>query len=527
MDKPNPTFAKIPILDTGKFEQWKFKIQQYLQNEHYALWEVIDLVTPTKLLQRKQAKTFGGNEATKKTKKNQLKQQYGNFKAEGSETLEQTFNRLQAILLTNQKWNVSIATKWAILVENAEHLEVKTESYMDNEEENHALVADDEVPTEFALMAKSSSSLKNEVEARLVEFKEHEIKFCEKIRGLERDVKIRDNKIEYLKNELEQVKKEKESLDNKLTVYSPPKKDLSWTCLPEFVDDTVTDYSRLTPSIDATKCNKMNSKVVNFLFLSMESHQGNPQNNIDDKGYWDSGCSRHMTGNISYLLSMSPMTEDMSHLDIEVERLLASVDESMLWHKRLGHLNFKTMNKLVRNNLVKGLPSKCFENDHTYVACLKRKQHKASCKTKLVNSVSKPLHILRMDLFGPTSVSSLNHKWYCLVVTDDFSRFTWTLFLRTKDATSRILRNFITEIENLKDLKVKIIKCDNRGEFKNKEMNEFCTKKGIRREFSNARTPQQNRAAKRRNKTLIEAARTMLADAKLPVTFWAEVANTA
>nr|GEZ08906.1 hypothetical protein [Tanacetum cinerariifolium] len=205
----------------------------------------------------------------------------------------------------------------------------------------------------------------------------------------------------------------------------------------------------------------------------------------------------------------------------------ASVNESMLWHRRLGHLNFKTMNKLVRNNVVKGLPSKCFENDHTCVACLKRKQHKASCKTKLVNSVSKPLHTLHMDLFGPTSVSSLNHKWYCLVMTADFSRFTWTFFLRTKDETSSILRNFITEIENLKDLKVKIIRCDNGGEFKNKEMNEFCTKKGIRREFSNARTPQQNRVTERRNRTLIKAARTMLADAKLPVFFWAEAVNTA
>nr|GEW21707.1 hypothetical protein [Tanacetum cinerariifolium] len=136
----------------------------------------------------------------------------------------------------------------------------------------------------------------------------------------------------------------------------------------------------------------------------------------------------------------------------------ASVDESMLWHKRLGHLNFKTMNKLVRHNLVKGLPSKCFENDHTCVACLKGKHHKASCKTKLVNSVSKPLYTLHMDLFGPTSVSSLNHKWYCLVATNDFTRFTWTFFLRTKDETSSILRNFISEIENLKDLKVKIIR---------------------------------------------------------------------
>nr|GEW09707.1 retrovirus-related Pol polyprotein from transposon TNT 1-94 [Tanacetum cinerariifolium] len=185
------------------------------------------------------------------------------------------------------------------------------------------------------------------------------------------------------------------------------------------------------------------------------------------------------------------------------------------------------MNKLVRHNLVRGLPTKCFENDHNCTACLKGKQHKASCKSKLVNSVSKPLHTLHMDLFGPTSVSSISHKWYCLVITDDFSRFTWTFFFKTNDETSGILRKFITEIENLKDLKVKIIRCDNVGEFRNKELNDFCSQKRIKREFSNARTPQQNGVAERRNRSLIEAASTMLVDAKLPVTFWAEVVNTA
>nr|GEV19400.1 ribonuclease H-like domain-containing protein [Tanacetum cinerariifolium] len=100
----------------------------------------------------------------------------------------------------------------------------------------------------------------------------------------------------------------------------------------------------------------------------------------------------------------------------------ATLDESNLWHMRLGHINFKTMNKLMRGNLVRGLPSKIFENDHTRVACHKGKQHKASCKTKLVSSISQPLQMLHMDLFGPTFVKSLNKNMYCLVVTDDFSR---------------------------------------------------------------------------------------------------------
>ncbi|GJX22745.1 putative ribonuclease H-like domain-containing protein [Tanacetum coccineum] len=118
-------------------------------------------------------------------------------------------------------------------------------------------------------------------------------------------------------------------------------------------------------------------------------------------------------------------------------------------------------------------------------------------------------------------------KMYCLVVTDDFSRFSWVFFLSTKDETNEILKTFITSIENLIDLRVKVIRCDNGTEFKNRVMNQFCEMKGIKREFSVARTPQQNEVAKRKNRTLIEAARTMLADSKLPTTFWAEAVNTA
>ncbi|GJY30622.1 putative ribonuclease H-like domain-containing protein [Tanacetum coccineum] len=138
------------------------------------------------------------------------------------------------------------------------------------------------------------------------------------------------------------------------------------------------------------------------------------------------------------------------------------------------------MNKLVKGNLVRGLPSKLFENDQTCVACQKGKQHRASCKSKTENSISLPLHLLHMDLFGPTFVKRLKKKMYCLVVTDDYSRFTWVFFLATKDETSGI-----------------------------------------------PRTPQQNGVAERRNMTLIETARTMIADSKLPTTFWAEAVNTA
>ncbi|GKA25469.1 putative ribonuclease H-like domain-containing protein [Tanacetum coccineum] len=257
-----------------------------------------------------------------------------------------------------------------------------------------------------------------------------------------------------------------------------------------------------------------------------------------DQGVIDSGYSRHMTGNMSYLTDFEEIDGGYVAFGgnpkggkitgkggLTCLFAKATSDESELWHRRLGHINSKTMNKLVNGNLVRGLPSKLFENNQTCVACQKGKQHRASCKSKTVSSISQPLHMLHMDLFGPTFVKSLMKKMYCLVVTDDYSRFSWVFFLATKDETSGILKSFITRVENLIDQRVKVIRCDNGTEFKNKEMNQFCERKGIKREFSVARTPQQNGVAERKNRTLIEAARTMLADSKLPTTFWAEAAN--
>ncbi|GKC67003.1 putative ribonuclease H-like domain-containing protein [Tanacetum coccineum] len=178
---------------------------------------------------------------------------------------------------------------------------------------------------------------------------------------------------------------------------------------------------------------------------------GNPQQDLKDKGVIDSGCSRHMIGNRSYLTDYEEIDggfvafggnskggkitgkdfklTDESHVLLKVPRkdnmysvdlkniipqggltclfTKATPDESNLWHRRLGHVNFKTMNKLVKGNLVRGLPSKLFEINQTCVACQKGKQHRAFSKTKTVSSISQPLQMLHMDLFGPTFVNSL------------------------------------------------------------------------------------------------------------------------
>ncbi|GJS92380.1 putative ribonuclease H-like domain-containing protein [Tanacetum coccineum] len=247
---------------------------------------------------------------------------------------------------------------------------------------------------------------------------------------------------------------------------------------------------------------------------------GNPQQKeYKEKVVIDSGYSRHMTGNKCYLDEYEDhdggfvsFGDGKGRISGKGKIKTGSLDFDDVYFckelKRLRHINFKTMNKLVKENLVKGLPSKIFENDYSCVACQKGKQHKASYKTKLVNSISKPLHMLHMDLFGPTNVKSLMKKSYCLVVTDDFSRFSWLFFFATKDETSGILKSFITKIENQLDHKVKVIRCDDRTKFQNSKMNQFCEMKGIKREVSVARTPQQNGVAERKNRTLIEVVRT-------------------
>ncbi|GJR18059.1 putative ribonuclease H-like domain-containing protein [Tanacetum coccineum] len=556
----------------------------------------------------------------------------------------------------------------------------------------------EEGPTNFALMAYSSTSSNSEVstdsnclesvEARLIVYKKNKFVYEEDIKVLKRDIHLRGVAITELRRKLELAQKQKDEIQltdenfknsskslSKLIDcqivdkcktdlgyndfpplytgnFMPLKPDLTFTGLEEFTSEHVVikhvvENSKAKASVDKPKVVRKNNgaplikdwvldsedeaeskpkiekKTVKPSFAKIDfvksKKQGTPRQDLQEKGVIDSGCSRHMTGNMSYLtdfeesnegyvafggnpkggkitgrgtiktgtldfenvyfvrelkfnlFSVSQMCDkknsvlfndtecivlspnfkltDESHVLLKVPRknnmysvdlknivpkggltclfAKATSDESKLWHRRLGHINFKTMNKLVKGNLVRGLPSKLFENNQTCVACQKGKQHRASCKSKTVSSISQPLHMLHMDLFGPTFVKSLMKKMYCLVVTDDYSRFSWVFFLATKDETSGILKSFITGVENLIDQRVKVIRCDNGTEFKNKEMNQFCERKGIKREFSVARTPQQNGVAERKNRTLIEAARTMLADSKLPTTFWAEAVNTA
>nr|GEX00409.1 hypothetical protein [Tanacetum cinerariifolium] len=219
--------------------------------------------------------------------------------------------------------------------------------------------------------------------------------------------------------------------------FMPPKPDLSFTGLDEFVNKPEVENSHVKFSEEETKVVRKNVDppiIEEWVSDDEEGNAtqpkiGNPQMNLQDKRMINSGCSRHMTGNMSYLTDYK-------------------------------------------------------EIDGGYVA-----------------------------FGGNPKRGKITGK--CTIKT------------ATKDETSGILKSFIIGIENLVDQNFKVIRCDNETEFKNSKMIQFCEIKGILRQFSVARTPQQKEIAERRNKTLIEATRTMLADSKLSTTFWTEAVNTA
>ncbi|GKB70816.1 retrovirus-related pol polyprotein from transposon TNT 1-94 [Tanacetum coccineum] len=198
--------------------------------------------------------------------------------------------------------------------------------------------------------------------------------------------------------------------------------------------------------------------------------------------------------------------------------------KSWLWHRRLSHLNFGTINDLTRLDLVDGLPKFKYEKD--FVLLVKGEKARKLSSPKLVPSDHSKLELLHMDLCGPMRVASINGKKYILVIVDDFSRYTWVYFLRSKDETLEIIKKFITQAQLNYKAKVCKIRTDNGTEFKNATLKAHYEKLGIMQQFSIARTPQQNGVVERRNRTLVEAARTMLIFSRLPEFLWAEAVAT-
>jgi len=205
----------------------------------------------------------------------------------------------------------------------------------------------------------------------------------------------------------------------------------------------------------------------------------------------------------------------------------ASTTKSWLWHRRLNHLNFGTLNELARKDLVRGLPRLKYEKEHLCQSCQLGKSKKSSHPLKTINTNKEVLHTLHMDLCGPLRVETINKKKYILVIVDDYTRFGWVRFLRSKDEVTEEIKKSIRTAQVALKATVRFVRTDNGTEFVNKTLNDFYESVGITHQTSVPWTPQQNGVVERRNRTLMEAARTMLIFAKAPMFLWAEAVATA
>ena len=123
------------------------------------------------------------------------------------------------------------------------------------------------------------------------------------------------------------------------------------------------------------------------------------------------------------------------------------LQQTSLWHRRLSHLNFRYIDQLVKNKLVHGLRSLKFERESLCAWCEKGKMKKASHRPKPEQGSKRLLSLLYMDLCGPMRVSSLGGKKYVLLIVDDFSRYTWVKFLKSKDQTASEIISFSRTIQ--------------------------------------------------------------------------------
>ncbi|GJX23541.1 retrovirus-related pol polyprotein from transposon TNT 1-94 [Tanacetum coccineum] len=238
--------------------------------------------------------------------------------------------------------------------------------------------------------------------------------------------------------------------------------------------------------------------IIFIVTLDAHAHDGQSQAFCEILS--DSGNGHDQTG----LLRRRPQSQSFSLVN-SVMRIGASPTQAWLWHRRLSHLNFDYITLLSKKDVVTGLPKLKYVKDQLCSSCEMSKAKRSSFKTKAVPSSKGRLNLLHMDLCGP---SECKHKW-------------------EEDETPEVLKDFLTMIQRNLQAQVITVRTDRGTEFLNKTLHAYFKEEGIEHQTSTPRTPEQNGVVERRNRTLVEAARTMLSASKLPLSFWAEAVATA
>lgn len=201
--------------------------------------------------------------------------------------------------------------------------------------------------------------------------------------------------------------------------------------------------------------------------------------------------------------------------------LTKSEEEAWLWHKRLGHVNFRAMQLLSKNHMAYGVPSIVHPKD-VCDGCLMSKQTRKSFPHQSNFTAKSVLELVHLDLCGPISPSTPGGKNYFMLLVDDFSRMMWIYLLRTKNEALSCFKKFKVFVEKGRSQGIRVLRTDRGGEFCSKEFNCFCEEHGILRHYTAPYTPQQNGVVERRNRTVVAMTRSMLKERQVPAQYWGE-----
>lgn len=208
--------------------------------------------------------------------------------------------------------------------------------------------------------------------------------------------------------------------------------------------------------------------------------------------------------------------------------LIASENRDLFfWHRRLGHIGFDHLSRISGMDLIRGLPKLKAPKDLVCAPCRHGKMTSSSHKPVTMVMTDGPGQLLHMDTVGPARVQSVGGKWYVLVVVDDFSRYSWVYFLESKEETFGFFQSLARSLALEFPGALRAIRSDNGSEFKNSAFESFCDSSGVEHQFSSPYVPQQNGVVERKNRTLVEMARTMLDEFTTPRKFWTEAISAA
>ncbi|KAL0325748.1 UNVERIFIED_CONTAM: Retrovirus-related Pol polyprotein from transposon TNT 1-94 [Sesamum radiatum] len=204
----------------------------------------------------------------------------------------------------------------------------------------------------------------------------------------------------------------------------------------------------------------------------------------------------------------------------------AQEDQSWLWHRRLGHFNFQGLKILHQKKMMTDLPQiQAIEG--ACEACLQGKQHKKPFPSGTSWRAKAVLELIHTDVCGPMRTPSHEQNRYFILFIDDYSRMTWVYFMREKSEVFKVFKKFKNLVEKQSGRSIKVLRSDRGKEYNNSEFNKFCEEEGIEHQTTVSYNPQQNGVSERKNRTVMEMARSMLQEKHLPKAFWAEAVYTA